>query len=383
MNTYRLLVLLVVSLGVCVGALADPPKLGLSVRADGALVKDGKPFRGIGVDYFSAFYRTLIKADDTSYDAGFQVLQDMKIPFVRMIGEGFWPSEMKLYFDNPAEYFRRFDAVVRSAEKHGIGLIPSLCWNTCTFPDLAGEPCDQWGNPQSKTIALMQRYTKDVVTRYLNSPAIWGWEFGNEYNLSADLPNASEWRPPVVPDLGTAKSRSARDELTHDMVRTAFAEFAKEVRKYDPDRIIDTGSGFPRASAWHQRQEKSWTKDTPEQYAEMLVGDNPDPVDVISVHAYGDDVNRIAETMEIARKAHKPLFAGEFGVEGAKTDKSVKEFTELLQTIEDERVPLAALWVYDHNDQDKSWNVTATNERAWQLQAVAKANERIRAEEGR
>ena len=58
------------------------------------------------------------------------------------------------------------------------------------MPDLVGEPRNQWGNPQSKTRQFMRTYIREVVSRYVNSPAIWGWEFGNEYNLSLDTPDA-------------------------------------------------------------------------------------------------------------------------------------------------------------------------------------------------
>jgi hypothetical protein len=358
--------------------MAGEASLGLTVGADGMLMKDGKLFRGIGVNYFNAFYRALQKADDTSYDDGFAALAAAKIPFVRLIGCGFWPKDNALYRENKEEYFRRFDAVVKSAERHGIGLIPSLFWHTSTVPDLVGEPCDQWGNPQSQTHAFMRAYVQDVLTRYKDSPAIWGWEFGNEYNLPADLPNAAEHRPQVVPKLGTAATRSARDELTHDMVRTAFAEFAKEVRKYDSTRIISTGNSIPRESAWHQRQEKSWKKDSPEQCAEMLAGDNPDPANVISIHVYEKAALRIAAAAETAAKLKKPLFVGEFGVPGPQDEKTEREFAAMLEQIEWARVPLAALWVYDFGHQTE-WSVTATNARAYQLKAIAAANERMRA----
>ena len=373
---------LVLAMNVAALAAAPVPTegLGLSVRADGALVKDGKPYRGIGVNFFDAFYRTLLKPGDTSYEAGFKVLADHQIPFARFMCSGFWPGHMKLYREDKARYFELLDGVVRSAEKQGIGLIPSLFWFRSTAPDLAGEPCDQWGNPQSKTHDFLRTYTREVVARYKASPAIWGWEFGNEYNLDADLPNAAAHRPPVQPKLGTPASRSARDEVSHDMVRTAFAEFAKEVRRHDPHRFITSGNAFPRPSAWHQRTEKSWKTDTPEQYAEMLLADNPDPVNVLSVHAYKGDVGRIRPTMGIAARAKKPLFIGEFGVPGGPSPQTEKEFAEMLATIEREGVPLAALWVFDYGGQDEL-SVTATNGRAWQLKAVAGANARIRAAE--
>ena len=112
---------------------------------------------------------------------------------------------------------------------------------------------------------FMRDYVRQMVRRYRDSPALWAWEFGNEYNLAADLPNASEHRPPVWPNLGTAPSRSARDDMTHEAIRTAFTAFAKEVRKHDSWRPITSGNAFPRPSAWHQMREHSWTQDTPEQ----------------------------------------------------------------------------------------------------------------------
>ena len=349
---------------------------GLSVRADGVLIKDGLPFRGIGVNYFDAFSRTLKDPNDTSYDAGFRVLAENGIPFARFMCTGFWPKDMELYARDKAKYFALLDGVVRSAEKHGIGLIPSLFWYMPTVCDLVHEPCDQWSNPASKTHAFMHTYTHEVVTRYLNSAAIWGWEFGNEYNLRADLPNAKEHLPKIVPSLGTPETRSERDILTHEMVRTAFREFAKEVRRYDRMRIISTGNSIPRISAWHQMHEGRWDKDSPEQFAEILAGDNPDPADTISVHVYENATDRLTEALRVAQAQSKPLFVGEFGVPGDGTEP-VRKFRTLLHAVETMEVPLAALWVFDFQGQT-AWNVRVDNRRSDQLKAIAEANERIR-----
>src|SRR6185312_8662051 len=175
-----------------------------------------------------------------------------------------------LYVTNRDEFFRRFDRVVQSAQAHGIGMIPSLFWFDSTVPDLVGEPVSEWGNPKSRTQRFMREYVREVVTRYRNNPTIWGWEFGNEYALGACLPNAKENRPAVVPELGTPATRSARDDLTFSIVREAYEDFATEVRKHDPRRMIVTGDSLVRASAWHQEHETNWTTDTPKQFAEML-----------------------------------------------------------------------------------------------------------------
>ena len=187
---------------------ATPP--GLYVR-NGVLTKDGQPYRGIGVNYFDCFLRVLGNGTNTSYDAGFRKLAEYHIPFARFCATGFWPRDMQLYQTNRAEYFRRLDGVVRSAELRGVGLIPSLFWLPACVPDLVGEPLDQWANPQSKTIAWMRNYVREVVTRYKDSPAIWAWEFGNEYSLHANLPNPKTHRAPVYPALGMATERSELD----------------------------------------------------------------------------------------------------------------------------------------------------------------------------
>ena len=244
----------------------------------------------------------------------------------------------------------------------------------------------RWGDAGSKTHAFLRRYTRDVVVRYRDSLAIWGWEFGNEYNLPADLPNAAEWRPAVVPDLGTPKARSAADELTHAMVRTAIRAWATEVRRHDPRRLLFSGNSLPRPSAWHQQAERSWKADTPEQYARMLLGDNPHPINTLCVHLYPSEEKRwdgrivtlrelLEKSQQIARQARKPLFVGEFGAsEESGPEKARGDFQTMLDAIVQARVPLAALWVYDHAGQDKTWNVTAANKRVYQLKAVSDAN---------
>ncbi len=366
--------------------------LGLTVARDGMLLKDGKPWRGIGVNYFDAFYRTLRRPDDATYREGFAELAKREIPFARFMACGFWPNDWKLYLEDKPRYFALLDGVVRAAEEHGIGLIPSLFWHSATVPDIVGEPRSEWGNPRSKTHALMRAYVREVVTRYRNSPAIWGWEFGNEYNLDADLPNAAQHRPAVVPKLGTPEKRSERDDLTHDALAIALRAFAQEVRKHDRRRIISSGNSAPRPSAWHQWKEKSWAQDSKDQFAERLLLDNPDPVDTLGLHVYEPREKRfgretpveafVSAAMQVSAQVKKPLFIGEFGASGVgpEAEKGAKErLAALIAAIEKAEAPLAALWVYDFAGQDKDWNVTAKNARSWQLTAIAEANQRLKA----
>lgn len=370
------------------GALAGPVKPGLHVDETGTLTRAGQPYRGIGVNYFDAFFQALLNPDNPKYEQGFEMLASYEIPFVRFLGGPFWTPEYKLYLEDKQRYFELFDGIVACAERHGIGLIPSLFWNYHAVPDLVKEPVSAWGNPRSKTIRFMRKYTKEVVTRYRGSPAIWGWEFGNEYNLMADLPNAAQHRPTTAPELGAPPTRSELDDLTHEAIRTAFSEFAKEVRRHDPWRMISTGSGFPRPSAWHQAVELSWKGDTWHQYIDMLIGDNPDPVDTLSAHLYPEGGERFGRpfspsllleaSMEAARRSGKPLFVGEFGASNELgADEARAHFNELLDALEETGAPLAAVWVFRLDTDDTSWNLSQASGRLYQLEAIREVNRRL------
>lgn len=361
---------------------------GLSVK-DGVLLRNGKPYRGVGANYFSLCGRVIEKADDETSIHNLDLLGKAGIPFVRTMFGGFWPKDQRLYVDDSDEFFRRLDKVVRAAEKAGVGLIPSLFWNLSTVPDLCREPMDAYGDPSSKTIQYIQQFTEDVVRRYRNSPAIWGWEFGNEYNLACDLPNASDQRPAVVPELGTAKFRSARDEVRWQHVAVAFRTFARAVRRYDRNRVIISGNAVPRPSAYHNVNGSTWDRDTGEQASAMLTRDNPDPMDTICIHLYPEPKNEylgatstiddaMGFAMRVASAARKPLFIGEFGVDRntGSLEQQRALFQQFLDAIEKNRVPLSAFWVFELPSQTEC-NVDFGNDRAFQIEMVSQANKRM------
>jgi len=202
---------------------------GLSVARDGSLLRNGVPYRGVGVNYTDAFLRPLRHPEDESYRDDFRKLAANHIPFARIIACGFSPSDYQLYLHDKETYFKLLDGVVQAAEESNVGLIADLFWSNTAVPDLVGEPRDQWGNSQSKTRQFMRTYIREVVSRYVNSPAIWGWEFGNEYNLSLDSPDAWWNLPQVNPRLG--KSRGPDDALTTEIFTSALSDFARTVRR--------------------------------------------------------------------------------------------------------------------------------------------------------
>lgn len=364
---------------------------GLRIDEHGTILKDGQPYSGIGVNYMDAFTRCLVNPDDTSYLAGFDLLKDYGIPFVRLNFGGFYPVEWSRYQEDPADYFRLMDGVVRAAEARGIGLVPSLFWWTACIPDLVGEPRNQWGNRESKTHTFMKRYVSEVVSRYNDSPAIWAWEFGNEYNLAVDLPNAAQHRPWTHVSKGCPPERGPDDDLDSAMLATALQAFGEAVRAIDPYRPVTSGHSLPRPTAYHQQLDRSWTLDSRSEFRENLIAATPDPVNLVSVHVYPHAREKrfgeasvsygelFAEAAQGARDGRKGLFVGEFGPPPDNEspwnrDSAWEEGQRLVAALLESPVQLAAFWVFDFAWQEASMSVRAGNHRQGYLNVLRAAN---------
>lgn len=356
----------IAALTLCHGAIQHPADQPLGLQQEGTkILRDGKPWRGIGVNCVDAFINSFNNPDSPQTEQVFKYLSEHAIPFVRTPAEAWGGGNMALYQKDKAEYFRRMDITVRLAEKYNIGLICSLFWSGWV-KDLTGESdLAAWSTPGTKTHQLMEAYVEDVVTRYRSSPAIWGWEWGNELVLTCQLPNAADFN--IKPE----------DNYTFETLRRVYESFAREVRKHDPSRIISSGDTSAREHAWHNWKESSWTKDTPEQFAEILSGNAPDPLSVLSIHAYCDDFKpqRFNMAMDVARKMNKPLFVGEFGVAGPRTEASESEFRKQLVILQEQQVVLSALWEFDVKSIPRpEWLVSPTNDKTYMIEAIEAIN---------
>jgi hypothetical protein len=382
------------------GASVTSTTLGLTVR-DGILLRDGRPYYGMGINYFNCLTRITGEegrghqpAKLASTQAGLRQLHAAGIPFIRFNAGGFYPVDWQLYQRDPQAWFAAFDTVVREAEQQQIGLIPSLFFAFSTIPDLVGEPQNQWGNPHSKTSAFMQRYTREVVTRYQHSPAIWGWEFSNEVLLAADLPgHKTEGKQGiVVPHWGTPAARTPADVFLRRDIYAAYRLFAAEIRTYDQTRPIFTGDSLTRSSAWHNIHEGSWTPDSRQQWSEVFLADSPAGIDTMTIHWYYWDehdrqdvgphgisfVDTLAFCNRISREIKKPLFVGECGGYDNLTDLPRKraQMKTMMDAIIFNRIPLSAVWVFELENQPAN-SITATNEKGFLLQEIARVNRQL------
>lgn len=410
---------LIILLLVMTGCSGESQSLGGLNVADGQFYRGDQPVRAIGVNYFDAFTWALSVADGSrktpnyatvdymgqakrassfpakkSYREGLSLLADKGIPFVRFNCGGFYPKDWKLYRENPEAYFALLDDLVRAAEECGVGLIPSIFWSYFTVPGIVGDPLNAWGAPNSKTHAFMRKYTQEVVGRYKDSPAIWGWEFGNEYNLAVDLPHPqregkARW---FRPEFGMPSQLGPDDHPSSADMRTAYREFAQAVREIDPRRPIFTGDAAPRSAAATLERTGQWGRDTPGEWIAQLIKNNPDPVDTLSIHFYplhseggvGLPGQPMEETIDAslaaAREAGKPLWVGEWGP--PQTDDlglRREQFQKILDLLITRQVQLSAVWVFDFAHQPLA-SIEVGTESEFMLDALAEANGRIRAE---
>ena len=309
---------------------------------------EGKVYRGIGVNFYGAFNGYFINGND-EFKAIFTLLAAHGIEFCRINIGLFWPVDYDKWSKNQQQYFKCLDEVVQMAEQQNIGIICSFFWYMQGISDFYDEPGNAWGDLKSRTRKYMAQYTEQIVSRYMESPAIWGYEFGNEINLACDLPNAAEHRGAVIPELGTRLTRDSRDDLTADIAQPLLEEFAKIVKKTDKyNRIVTSGCAEPRPSQYNQRMHGSWQTDTRDQMAQAMNWFNPSPMDCASIHLY-DLLDRFLPTgqicyanlikayMEEANKQGKALFVGEFhGL-----DRLCEDIIDAIVT---NRTPISAVW---------------------------------------
>ncbi|HEV2210142.1 MAG TPA: cellulase family glycosylhydrolase [Verrucomicrobiae bacterium] len=350
-------------------------------QTNGVVFYQGRPYRGVGANYFELFLRVLHEPTNHTSLEGLDQLGRAGIPFVRF-AVAYDNADWRLFLDNRNEFFRRLDVVVQEAERAKVGLIPSFFWRFESFPELSKEPREQWGNPHSKTCALMRQIVGAIVERYKLSPGLWAWEFGNEPNLQVDLPNAAQFRKP---------GGTEHDDLTSVIMVSMLREFAREVRRHDPHRLLIAGHSHPRASAWHNTAEKSWRPDSQDQTLEILRRDNPPPLDTIAIHLYADHPvtqevaawakdNReyLRAVRTLSQEMKRPVIVGEFGLasQGQNEAETRAKFEELLTAMEQAQVDLAAFWVFDLPSQSPQWSVTFDNPRSYMIRLAAEVNRR-------
>ena len=101
----------------------------------------------------------------------------------------------------------------------------------------------------------------------------------------------------------------------------------------------------------------------------LIVDDEPDIRELLEI------------TLDAASDAGKAVFLGEFGAraaEGLTADEARETNKAMLNALKETGIPLAAIWVFDFDaQQDAGWNITTENDRAYLLDLLEEANQKV------
>ena len=360
-------------------AKAASANWGLHVESDGTITLDGQKFYGVGVNIFDAFNRTTASDFYEDYTPLIKALSKNKIPVIRVPMCGFYPNALKKYVEFPNVYFSEMDRFVNTCQKYNVGIIADLLWEHYAVSDVVGEPVSKIGDPNSKTIAYAKKYIKDVVTRYKDSPAIWGWEINNETNSAVDVGA----KPPVVPSQGTPSVRGIDDIISTEMLITYYDTISTEIRKYDSYRMITTGDNEPRAAAYNLNRSGEWIQDTKDQLRQIFPIFTTKNVDTISVHHYdlvqdrfGSKTATLEELVEIereiSRNKRKAYYIGEFSL------YSDQDTVRYMNMIKKNDIQLATAWTFQEEGSTVPAAFSEAGDRPFLFARIKEINEYYR-----
>ena len=358
-----------------------PEYIGLYASEDGTLMKDGKPFYGFGVNYYSMLNCAFSQKWDVSNSlAALEQLAAYDVKVVRFNIAGFAYSDWDYVTKKEELYFKTLDSLVNKASSLGRGLIPSFFWNQVSLSDYFDEPAGlALRSRETETMKFIASFTEKVTSRYAENPGIYGWEYGNEVGLSASLPNWMDFMP-QLPASSKRKNRDMNDKVTYEDYVNAMKLFAEVVSENDPyHRIIGSGDAELRTSAYHLKNSNSWGADSLKEHEEMIEFVNPAPLSAISYHKYPEGgVSAAANPSSVpdylgiyddwdgfmeyfvaqGKRLKKPVYLGETGYVYSNATASDKEtvltmdkILGVVQTIADAAVkadlPLTLFWNYD------------------------------------
>lgn len=364
------------------------------VRREGAkLVLNGHEYRAVGmntpelfVSYAGIFfhlpevYGTREAARQTMITA-IEEAEKHQIAFLRFYASGYWPKDMRLYFEAPEQYWAAMDAVMAMCREHRVRVVPSLFFNCTLWPMICGEDYSAIADPESKTYRAMHQYATELVSRYKDDPTVLAWELSNEIFLTADVNQDGRPGPHpsslLTPSLKT--KLSIKDSLTTATIVAFYRDMAEHLHQLDPNHLVTSGDAGPRTTSSSLREtfpNSVWAQDTLRQYLASLLTSQPEPLDLISIHHYGSLIEREPEgtvaglaNLDLLREearclhaAQSPVFIGELGhtTPTLRDDPEAKYAVAAIDCLESEGVSLAAVWAW-YLPFMPQYNVTATS----------------------
>lgn len=368
-----------------------PVRYWRDTRNFGIQVKDGVMYLGeemlyeAGVNCYNLFNQCF--EDDYSAEkakATLDILAEHDIGVVRFNCGGYLYDYINDYYTYETAYINLLREIAEYAETLEIGLIPSFFWLFHAVPDYYDEPIRSWGQADSQTVGFLQEYTKEVVRALKDYKAIFAWEFGNEFNLSCDLPNASEHMP-ALPENSKRASRTEEDYLSVSDVEFALSKFSETILSVDDTgRMITSGNATLRPSQYNQYANDSWEQDTVEEFKQITQMFAPDGVDTVCEHVYFTSQTTFGEELSLAeylqyatanaKALNKAYFVGEWGG-GTSSERSY--YSAIGNAFVEAGVQLALLWNFNAVEGSVEYSFSADTERGEMLLDVVEEMNRL------
>ncbi len=377
--------LIVIALTVATGALAQWRE-GVALAREGAqLTYDAQPFAAVGVnkhELLDQYMASLLGASDedaaearAAAKRSLERLKKLGITVIRVRVSGFWPAQIERTYlhEDPGvreAFWGCLDEMLDDCDAAGIRVVATITWHLGGWADLGHESLRElFTDPRSTSRTMLNQWIEDLVTRYHARDTILFWELTNEANLAADLrpqhpadgilgpklerPAPHIVRGPVV--------RDGRNNYSSDELVALTRELCRLIKGIDSQHPVGTGFSAPRPAAWHlwlgsirRADRMDWTVDSPEEQADYLRMITPDGVDLVSLHTYGADFERMLNLKLAADGIGVPVYVGELGMsaqtfgEPVYDDDGAREGLRIAcQAMREVGVPLTLLWTWD------------------------------------
>jgi len=267
------------------------------------------------------------------------------------------------------------DELFALCRQHNIKLIPSLGilkWHLDCRERLTAVL-----KPESKTREATYKYVGEFVNRYKDNPVVLLWELTNEAFLKADVNMAGRRAKPkgVYPD-GATEIREVyelEDSLRFDTLLKLYKEVTAYIKSIDQNHLVTSGDSGPREESMCRRltfPNFKWRDDTIREHLSNLLESQPEPLDVFSIHMYGNftthrkvghlpHMDFLRARVRAIHASLSPVLIGELGQSKPhfQSDPEAKWTRAAIDMLEQEGVALIALWVWHFPWQDKDFNI--------------------------
>jgi endo-1,4-beta-mannosidase len=257
-----------------------------------------------------------------------------------------------------------------------------------------GEPRTAVFDPESKTHAATYDYIREFVGRYRNDPTVLLWELENEAFLKADV--VVEGKPGlpagVFSDGATMRRETydSEDNLRFEQLVNLYQDVTAFIKELDPNHLVTSGDSGVREESMCRRTtfpRFKWKDDTLREHLSNLLASQPEPLDVFSLHMYGNftsqrkvgDLSHLDFLVARVRAIHasrSPVFIGELGQRDPhfKADPEAKWTRAAIDALDREGVALIALWAWHFPWQDKDHNIPSGASQPLLMERVAEFN---------